>query len=53
MRNILARPLILSIEAVSVIAMIMRHVHGLGLVEILALIVSRDLIIGVPLNFLV
>ena len=53
MRNILARPLNLSVEAVSVIAMIMRHVHSLGLVEILAVMVSRDLVIGVPLNLLV
>lgn len=53
MRHILARPLILSIEAVSVIAMVMRNVHILCLVKILALIVSRDLIIRVPLNLLV
>ena len=53
MRNILARPFILSVEAVSMIAVIMRHVHGLGFVEILAVMVSRDLVIGVPLNFLV
>ena len=45
MRHILARPLILSVEAVSVIAMVMRHVHSLGLVEIFAMMVTRNLVI--------
>ena len=54
MRHILARPLILSVEAVSVIAMIMRHIYSLGPVELFVMMVPRgDLVIRVPLNLLV
>ena len=54
MRHILARPLVLSVEAVSITAIIMGHVDILCLVELLALMVARgDLVIRVPLNLLV
>ena len=55
MGHILARPLvIMSVEAGSVIAVIMRHVHSLGLGEVLALMVAGgDLVVRVPLNLVV